>query len=166
MQNSNLISENLVVPEIETILQYKNLNVIKKFNAQFPVSIEESEDIFVELMKWLWLCSNHYHDIKLGKKDSQMIVSFGGTRIIDEMWHTFILFTYDYELFCKKYFNHFIHHFPEVPQIGEEAKLSKEDARKMMKHVYEYLGEETSYKWYVLYQEKYSIEQLSSLHRF
>lgn len=33
---------------------------------------------------------------------------------IDEAWHHFILFTQDYDEFCKKHFGKFIHHVPNT----------------------------------------------------
>jgi len=34
------------------------------------------------------------------------------SKIVDEAWHTFILFTAEYESFCRKGFNKFLHHTP------------------------------------------------------
>lgn len=43
-------------------------------------------------------------------------------RIIDEMWHTFILLTKDYAAFCQQYFGEFMHHEPEVGNETDENK--------------------------------------------
>ena len=42
---------------------------------------------------------------------------------IDEMWHTFVLFTQPYAAFCQRYFGRFIHHAPStrVEREGEQA---------------------------------------------
>lgn len=34
----------------------------------------------------------------------------------DLLWHQFILFTREYEAFCKENFGEFIHHSPSLPQ--------------------------------------------------
>jgi hypothetical protein len=34
------------------------------------------------------------------------------SRIVDEAWHEFILFTRDYQDFCQKVFGQFLHHIP------------------------------------------------------
>lgn len=34
---------------------------------------------------------------------------------VDEVWHTFILFTEDYASFCEKVFGFFLHHHPALP---------------------------------------------------
>lgn len=36
------------------------------------------------------------------------------SRVVDEVWHTFILFTYDYATFCSEVFGTFLHHFPKT----------------------------------------------------
>lgn len=33
---------------------------------------------------------------------------------VDNLWHTFLLFTRDYDTFCKELFGHFIHHEPRL----------------------------------------------------
>lgn len=41
--------------------------------------------------------------------------------MLDEMWHTFILFTKDYGDFCHEMFGHFIHHLPTIETEAEEV---------------------------------------------
>lgn len=37
------------------------------------------------------------------------------SRIVDEAWHEFILFSRDYAEFCQDAFGHFLHHHPNTP---------------------------------------------------
>lgn len=67
-----------------------------------------------------------------GLKDYFYICQLAGKKMVsmpsqavDVMWHEFILFTRDYQLFCKKSFGRFLHHVPaeamrspEFAQIG------------------------------------------------
>jgi len=46
--------------------------------------------------------------VALGYKGLAMI-----SRKIDEVWHSFILFTFEYQHFCKQVFGKFIHHAPQ-----------------------------------------------------
>ncbi len=34
------------------------------------------------------------------------------SQVVDDLWHEFILFTRNYELFCRKAFGHYLHHTP------------------------------------------------------
>src|SRR6185436_8464701 len=36
------------------------------------------------------------------------------SQAVDDLWHEFILYTRDYEQFCKRAFGHFMHHTPAV----------------------------------------------------
>jgi len=44
---------------------------------------------------------------------------------VDNLWHTFILFTKDYAHFCKNYFHHFIHHVPETNRNNDLKDFGK-----------------------------------------
>lgn len=37
------------------------------------------------------------------------------SEMVDEVWHQFILFTRDYDNFCRSVFGRFIHHQPALP---------------------------------------------------
>ncbi|MGV1905722.1 glycine-rich domain-containing protein [Agrobacterium cavarae] len=57
-----------------------------------------------ELLRFLALCAtatNH------GK-------SYGMTGAVDELWHTFVIFTREYADFCEAVAGRFLHHVPEV----------------------------------------------------
>lgn len=63
--------------------------------------------------------------IALGHKGIGMI-----SRDVDEVWHTFILFTRDYTDFCNEVFGRYIHHQPSVPSqpLGNEPRRLFVDA--------------------------------------
>ena len=52
------------------------------------------------------------------------------SQVVDIAWHDFILFTKEYELFCKKSFGRFLHHTPA------EAMISKTKAQESIKKVW------------------------------
>ncbi len=75
-------------------------------------------------------------------------------RIIDEMWHDFILMTYDYQQFCHHYFGHFIHH-----QVNQRDKLDnnqqtineqefEKETESFFEYIYDNLGQETFIRWF------------------
>lgn len=66
-------------------------------------------------------------DCDIAKKHFQGMVSFLDMcassnypcfpdRIIDNAWHTFLLFTKDYQLYCQDAYDKFIHHNPIVDE--------------------------------------------------
>ena len=60
---------------------------------------ESYREAFTELKKFLWLCAK-------SDEQSALMVS----KLIDELWHQFILFTREYHDFCDRFFGHYIHH--------------------------------------------------------
>lgn len=43
------------------------------------------------------------------------------SRVVDALWHAFILDTRAYDAFCRQAFGHFLHHIPASPARGEDA---------------------------------------------
>lgn len=165
------------IASIEEVLKYKNDDIVYKFMEMYNISFEESEDIFTETKKWLWIGAlvfdhNHKNEQKAPKLfiDDSMI-------ILDEMWHTFVLFTKAYEYFCKKYFGFFIHHSPTTKTSKDKyLERIKNDKKNIIKEsysktkiqysfIYDNLGAETLRKWYDMFPEKYSKEKINSLRK-
>jgi hypothetical protein len=68
----------------------------------------EAELIFQETLKWLWLCSLPEREENRGP------VTHAPMQVVDEMWHSFILCTRDYQRFCDENLGGYIHHQPIV----------------------------------------------------
>lgn len=103
MELSQIASHDM---DIQRVLEYKNENVINHFMSSYEIDYCESEIIFTEMPRWLWLNGQikEQSNVQIGIDEPLLV--------IDEMWHTFILHTYDYSLFCKEYFGHYLHHTP------------------------------------------------------
>jgi len=156
--------------KLEQVMLYENENVVRRFLESWTVSYDEGLELFDDMKKWLWLCdynNNHVSsDVRVHMAISQSI------KLIDEMWHTFILFTADYHDFCDRYFGYYIHHRPAPQSVynqqlashakDPEAHMRKlqEDAEKQYTLIYEQLGEETLVKWFNDYLVRYSDEIL------
>ena len=76
--------------------------------------------------------------------------------MLDEAWHTFILFTHDYLEFCRDYLGQYIHHQPNAGQHAEAHGDLTPMLRQMMEYVYDQLGRDTLIKWYSDYHDKYA----------
>jgi hypothetical protein len=130
--------------------------------------ITEAEDVFREMKRWLWLNAFYPND-SLGITEP--------LQIVDEMWHTFMLFSRDYAEFCDRYFGTFQHHSPttheEKQRDTRRAKRDPEgfvrgfagDQRVLYSTVLEHLGERTVRKWYVEYKARYSPARIRQLQR-
>jgi hypothetical protein len=142
---------------------YINKDVIQCFNNSFSIPEDDSELIFNETKKWLWLCAKVRNDRLLGKFSYPMgLFIHQPLLILDEMWHSFLLFTEDYEYFCKQHLGVFIHHRP----FGVDSKeLTKDDITNQLSYIYDNLGEDTLVLWYKVFPERYSYEVIKSLRR-
>lgn len=87
---------------LERILRYENEALVVKLMKEHHLTRGQAYQLFKDTLRFLWLA-----------------VKCGGlcpTPKLDNGWHTFILFTMDYQKFCHKYFGHFIHHRPSRPE--------------------------------------------------
>ena len=87
--------------KINLALGYENPDVVDKFCAEYEIDHELGKKYFVEIKKFLYLCSS----------SSQALAP---SSEIDKIWHTFILFTRDYRKYCVHFLGKFIDHVPEV----------------------------------------------------
>lgn len=120
-------------------LSYENAEVIARFRAEYDVSLEEARALFDDTKKWLWLCGT--------RPPSMRMSVFGPMKLIDEMWHTFILFTRDYTDYCMTHFGRYLHHAPTAPGSEDLAQLRVE-RRAMMLLLHAEFGEATLRRWF------------------
>jgi hypothetical protein len=148
-------------------LSYENEEIVASFRASYGVSLEDARELFEETKKWLWLCGTRPRTMRL--------TVFGPMKMLDEMWHTFILFTREYTEYCMENFGFYVHHAPttraEAEQYRQRAAASpeetqaalREERRAMMLLVHDELGVETLKRWFGDYAKRYSDECLRGL---
>jgi len=153
---------------IPQVLEYQHEETVLRFMDEFDISDEEANDVFREMK--LFLCL-------LAKYPNDYIFTHEPLWIIDEMWHTFLLYSQDYYDFCLKYFGKMIHHAPtpraKKLDIIERLKTDKAEIEKMLKPVvknlyekiYDYLGPDTLIKWLEVYGNKYTIEYMNKIRK-
>jgi len=152
--------------QLNKILQYKNVKVIDRFLKMYDVDQQIAEDIFQELLKYLYLSALTESKRKQDETVPSMGISFQ-MMIIDEMWHAFILNTRDYQDFCDTYLSEFIHHPPAyygVSRDYEESK-EKEEFSEKLSYIFDILGEETIQKWFSTYADEYTFEKMNALRK-
>lgn len=159
---------------LHEVLQYRNHAVVHRFIETWDLPFGQAEELFIDMMKWLWLSAC----LERRSSAPPRLAVTQATKLIDEMWHTFILFTQDYHEFCDRYFGAYIHHRP-TPREEYEAQISEYErdpeayrARQQaaflaqLELVDALLGEETLMKWYSDYLARYTDEFMMSIWRW
>lgn len=144
---------------------------VYKFVDYYDVAEGDAELIFAEVKKWLWLAAMSMYDRSRGKPAPDLLIT-GSLFWLDEMWHTFVLFTEPYHDFCRDYLGRFIHHRPttraekmerreQLMQESTDTLRNRADSlRRQCEYIYDHLGEETVVRWYREYPSRYSAENL------
>lgn len=145
---------------LEQTLSYENQELVYYFAKRRSIKISESIELFEELKKWLWLCSQI-------DEHSETVFLFRENGILDDYWHTFLLFTEDYLFFCNRYLGGNVYHKPEplIGELSQQARIAagdrtivKENLQRLrisMNEVARILGNETLEKWYSKFPAKY-----------
>ncbi|HEX7667501.1 MAG TPA: hypothetical protein VF407_23375 [Polyangiaceae bacterium] len=135
---------------LDDVLRYENEEVVHRFAADHGISYADASEIFLETKRWLWLSATHR---------SLALPLFSEARAIDEMWHTFLLFSRDYATFCDESFGFFVHHAPRTKREKDEwdAKIAADpegaraERREKLRAAYlvvaDELGTATLKKW-------------------
>lgn len=82
--------------------------IVVRYMNKRGVTRARSIEIADEMLIYLSLCAT--------EPNEQWTI----TGEVDEMWHTFILFTERYEKFCKEIAGSFIHHYPSEDNLSDK----------------------------------------------
>lgn len=155
---------------LESVLAYRNEDVVARFAEDHSLSLQDADEIFTELKRWLWLCAKRKIELDAGIGEPFQIPLFNEANAIDQAWHTFLLFTEDYAFFCENYFGFFIHHNPRPSaerkewqeEIAANPKKAKQIRRAQLEKVYGYLydqlGPETLVRWCEEFPKRFSVK--------
>lgn len=99
---------------ISDVLCYQNQGLTERLMKQMFLDLPAANSLKEDMLRFLYLCGSSTFDER-----------FAPPEIIDEAWHHFILFTRDYDAFCKHYFGKFIHHSPNTSEKQVEPGLMK-----------------------------------------
>jgi hypothetical protein len=132
---------------LDDVLAYRHPGVIRRYVMEHGASPAEAEEVYREMLKWLYLSYRSAIDLE----DSAGCVMTVEIEKLDHMWHIFLLFTEDYAAFCEHYFGFFLHHVPQDDDEDEQP-VSAEVVRRQLERqyglVYDVLGEQTLLSWY------------------
>jgi hypothetical protein len=147
----------LTLKPLEEVLRYQNDEVVDRFSRDNGIPEADAKEIFLETKRWLWLCADEM--ARSGDGIGEKIPLLSEARVIDLMWHTFLLFTSDYARFCQKYFGFFVHHQPRLRvekdawdrRVAKDRDAAVAERRKTLRRGYELvcerLGQDTLRKW-------------------
>ena len=150
--------------------EYQHEGVIKKFRDEWHVDENEALDIFSEMKKFLYIS-------EIGQQQCVQIEIDEATQVIDRMWHHFVLFTQDYEIFCHRFFGKMVHHAPfSAEHLAQALNDSARKGMTLEEHkaiclemqlnlIQSTMGIETVKKWYVNYANTYSPGKMNALQR-
>lgn len=99
---------------IDRVLQYPMLHIIARCQKDYHYADEDMPLLENELKKYLILAIVH-RGAELGNGMY--------SKDVDNLWHTFLLFTKEYAAFCREYAGFFIHHIPEIEESRSPEQL-------------------------------------------
>lgn len=126
-------------------LSFRSDLAIRNFRKRHPLPDETCELLFRETIRWMWLCRHHE---RTGSTRPLFVIP--AMRLLDEMWHAWILCTRDYAAFCEFYLGGFVHHHPNLAPLPS-SRLSDEfehQVKELIRYVTETLGPETAICWF------------------
>lgn len=144
----------LLLPELNHLLQYKNPRIIARYQKDHPNNKLSAEEALTEILKYFWVSQKHKLDCQANPNNEELKFTcaiHAEMHEIDDMWHTFLLFTHDYHDFCMQYFGKFIHHDPNTETAPPDEKKFETDFERYLSYIYDNLGEETVCKWFAEY---------------
>lgn len=135
-------------PPLSTVLSYTNPKVLDRYQRDYPDNKLCASDAFQNLMKYLWLSAKlkkEKFEAPVGKKPQFASLVFPVMREIDDMWHTFLLFTRDYREFCLQHFDLFLDH---TPRVDGDPVPTAETIEGWVSYIGKHLGETTLRQWF------------------
>jgi hypothetical protein len=127
------------------VLAFRHPGGIRRYCKDHGGSPAEAEEVFQEMLKWLYLGSRCMADTEA----TAGCVMTKEIEKLDWMWHPFLLFTHDYAAFCDRCFGFFLHHSPEdEADEPENPEVVRGQLERQFALVYDVLGEQTLLVWY------------------
>ncbi|HCF6241397.1 TPA: hypothetical protein NII08_002263 [Pseudomonas aeruginosa] len=149
---------------LKDVLAYRNDSLVIAFAKKHRQTIQISEDLFLELKRWMWLIGSR-------DEDAEPFPSFPEQWILDDYWHEFILSTRAYTDFCMLFFGRYIHHTPTPHGVNDAneslaaedmqrfLKVSRQTLRNTVLEVRQKLGDEVAVRWYVDLPQRYPLSK-------
>lgn len=119
---------------IAMTLAFPMEHVLQRYLKDNGLPMDVAREHEIEFKKYIALCVLHPKG------------GLGVSRVIDELWHTFIIFTPDYHRFCEMVAGRYLHHQPTTEEDLKDGKNINDYARTLS--VYKtYFGEPPVHLW-------------------
>jgi len=145
---------------LKRLLEYENPEVVARFCKDLGVSKKFASTVFKDMLRYLYLDAKFQRAMqakvsgRTRKRLPKVVLVTKQMLIIDEMWHSFVLYTKDYTAFSHKYFGIYIHHVP-APALKQTptfiAELDRDEMYTYLKFIQDELGEDVVERWFVEY---------------
>lgn len=133
---------------IDRTMRFDFSPVCKRYLLDHRGTMEEARRIERELKRFLVL------------RALNPSIHYGMTGKVDDMWHTFILFTRDYARFCKEIAGTFLHHDPGVEIDARAADGFRTSYANLFKDYWALFGENPPASvWPTLAEIRISLER-------
>ena len=131
---------NKTAEKISQVMAYSMPNVIRRCQKDFGYSDADMIILEKELKRFLIMCM---------VLDSDYIGMY--SKDVDNLWHSFILFTKEYAEFGQSFAGKFIHHAPEINDDKTEDELikSREGFRFFVKNYQQIFNEKANDIWFL-----------------
>lgn len=100
--------------DIQKVMDYQMPHIIARYRKDYKTSEENAKVHEIELKRYLILAGDSDAGDSIGMMSTE----------VDNLWHTFLLFTKEYQAFCNDMFGKFIHHCPKI-----DEEVNKIDSR-------------------------------------
>ena len=149
-----------VKPPLEDALAFDAPEVCLRFAREKALSEQDVAYLFNETKRWLWACACRVRDEQAGLPVPAELLISPELTAIDELWHCFILFTEEYERFCRERLGVFIHHRPiKAAELARFEELRRTDPKRalaerqaqlkpQLEYLYDLLGPDVLRDWY------------------
>jgi len=116
------------------------IHVIERLTQKFPftkMSDDEINECIIEFKKYIALViiNRLSYSSTPTNRNNKVIVAMTNN-VIDELWHTLILFSIEYHVFSLKIFGTYLHHSPNTTN----SSISNESVRKFYDEYKKYFG--------------------------
>lgn len=140
-----------MLPNLADLLKYNNKNILTRYQKDYPEAKMSAAEALQELMKYIWICLKHSTDSAQNPHEASLqftCVMHDEMIEIDYMWHTFLLFTRDYDSFCRTYLGEFFHHQPLIKEDDSGKANYAVELERYLSYIFDNLGEDTLKKWF------------------
>mgnify|MGYP001615951246 CR=1 FL=1 len=124
-------SETDVLDLKSMVLSYEHPELVERLKKKLGLSESAALELFDDMKKFLYLVGTAHQKL-------------APTKMIDDGWHEFLMYTRDYASFCIQFFGILLHHTPN-PILKPSAVLSPRETVHRAHKVFGTLGNNWRY---------------------